>query len=227
MKRLKLVPAVLLSAALLSGCSGFGTASSAAPAYSQTQQASSAAPAAAASSAAARQSAAPASSAPAASAAPASSAAASGQQTTVTQNGPVKIIETDSAAFNAKFAANPIDKAYSSDMAGAASTLAMVTVSGNYTGLWNAEVSHACEQLKTALKDNGDKLSAFEADQQKWEDGKTAALAKITAEANATGGSLARLNAASGAMEYVRSRAAALYRQLYDLDPNFTYAYHS
>lgn len=226
MKRLKLIPAVLLCAALLSGCSGFGTASSSAV-YSQTSQAASAADPAPSSRAG--QSAAPASSAAAPSKAQesqAASAAASSQQTTVEQNGPVKVIVTDSAAFNAKFAANPIDKAYASDMTGAASTLAMVTVLDNYTALWTAEVAHACELLKTALKDSSDKRSALEADQQKWESGKAAALAKITAEANTTGGSLARLNAASGTMEYIRARAASLYRQLFDLDPNYAYAYN-
>lgn len=220
MKRMRILPAVLLSAAMLSGCAylGIASSSSAAPAYSQNQTSSAAAK---------TSSAVPAQST--ASAASASQATASGtdsaQVTSPEQNGAVKTVTTDSAAFDAKFSENPLDKAYVADMQLAVSTLDMVQVSNKYTGLWQKEIENAGAQMKTALASDEAKLQAFTDEQANWEDGKDAAIAKISAEASAAGGSMGRVDAASAVMEYYRARAAAVYRQVYDYNKDYTYAY--
>jgi hypothetical protein len=135
--------------------------------------------------------------------------------------GPVITIQTDNEAFNAKFKENPIDKAYIAASNKAVSTVEMVNVSNQYSQLWEAEVKHAYSELTKAAADD----SKFKDEQQKWESGKDAALKKIGKDAAAAGGSMAQVNEASQRMDYYRSRAAQLYRELYDYNKNFDYAY--
>lgn len=140
------------------------------------------------------------------------------------QAGPVITIQTDNEAFNAKFKENPIDKAYIAASNKAVSTVDMVNVSQDYTKIWQKEVDHAdSELMKAAAADS--KLAALKDEQQKWESGKDAALKKIGKEAAATGGSMAQVNEASQVMDFYRSRAAQLYRELYDYNKSFDYAY--
>lgn len=137
--------------------------------------------------------------------------------------GPVITIQTDSEAFNAKFKDNPIDKAYIAASNKSVSTVDMVNVSNQYSQLWEAEVKHAYSELTKAAGAD----SKFKDEQQKWESGKDAALKKIGKDAAAAGGSMAQVNEASQIMDYYRSRAAQLYRELYDYNKNFDYAYSS
>lgn len=149
-------------------------------------------------------------------------------QPTSSQNGPVLTITTDSEDFNAKFKKNPIDKAYISASNKAVSSVDMVNVSNQYAALWEKEISSAWGKLQKAMAaDSGTKPKTYTAEQKKWEAGKDAALKKISDSARAAGGSMAQVDEASQIMDFYRSRAAQLYRELYGYDKNYTYAYSS
>ncbi|QAT48294.1 DUF1311 domain-containing protein [Caproiciproducens sp. NJN-50] len=142
------------------------------------------------------------------------------------QPGRVLTITTDSEAFNQKFAGNPVDKAYIKESDQAVSTVDMVNVSRKYAGLWQKEIDHAWSGLQKKMSaDSSGKPAELKAEQQKWEDGKDAALKKITSSALSAGGSMAEVNAASQEMDFYRSRAAQLYRELYNYDKNYSYAF--
>lgn len=142
------------------------------------------------------------------------------------QNGPVIDIQTDNKEFDAKFKQNPIDKSYISESAAAVSNIDMVNVSNKYAGIWQKEIDHAWSGLEKHMKtDSSTRPAALKAEQQKWEDGKAAALQKIAADAQAAGGSMAQVDASSKTMDFYRSRANQLYRELYGYDKSYTYAY--
>jgi uncharacterized protein YecT (DUF1311 family) len=144
------------------------------------------------------------------------------------QPGRVLSIETDSQKFNRKFAGNPIDKAYIRDSDKAVSTVDMVNVSQKYAKVWKKEISHAYGELtKKMIADSSGKPVKLKAEQQKWEKGKDAALKKISSDALSGGGSMAEVDEASKTMDFYRSRAAQLYRELYDYASNYSYAYSS
>lgn len=101
----------------------------------------------------------------------------------------------------------------------------MVNVSNHFASVWQKEISSAWEKLQRAMAaDSSGKPAEYRAEQEKWESGKTAALRKISASAQAAGGSMAQVEEASQAMDFYRSRAAEIYRELYAYDPNYTYA---
>jgi hypothetical protein len=142
------------------------------------------------------------------------------------QPGPVLKITTDSAAFNQKFADNPLDKAYVKESNQAVSTVDMVNVSQKYAGLWQKEIDHAWKELLEKMKtDSSGQPAKLQAEQKKWEAGKSAALKKINSDALAAGGSMAEVNEASQVMDFYRNRAAQLYRELYQYESNYSYAY--
>jgi uncharacterized protein YecT (DUF1311 family) len=152
--------------------------------------------------------------------------AAMQNQPSDSQPGRVLEITTDSEEFNKIFAENPIDAAYIKESDEAISTVDMVTVSEKYSEIWQKEVEHAWAQLSDKLSTETDsKAEELKAEQEKWENEKDAAIKKITSEALNAGGSLAEVNAISQVMDFYRSRAAQLYRELYDYDKNFSYAY--
>ena len=156
----------------------------------------------------------------------AQSGASSEKVGTVPQGGMVKTIRTDSQSFNEKFKKNPIDQDYVSEMKKALSNVDMAKVSDKYAGIWEKEISNAYGKLKNALAaDSTMKWKQIETGQKTWETGKDAALKKIGDDAAAAGGSLAQVEASSGAMDYYRSRAAELYRQLFDYDKNYAYQF--
>lgn len=153
-----------------------------------------------------------------------SSAASKGGS--VSQNGPVKTIQTDSEAFNKVFQSNPIDKKYIAEMKNALSNVDMVRVSNKYSDIWQKEITHAYNSLQDALKaDSTTKWKDIEADQKTWESGKDAALKKIISDAQTAGGSMAQVEASSKTMDFYRDRAAKLYRELYELNKSYAYAY--
>lgn len=138
----------------------------------------------------------------------------------------VKNPATDSNDFNNKFKANPIDKAYIPELKAAVSNVDMVKVSNKYANIWGKEVDHAYSELKTALMTSStQKWKTIETEQKKWTDGKAASLKKIVDDAAAAGGSMAQVEAASKTTDFYRNRAVQLYRQLYDTNKNYTYAY--
>lgn len=142
------------------------------------------------------------------------------------QPGRVLTVTTDSEAFDRKFADNPIDKAYISESDQAVSTVDMVNVSQKYAGVWQDEVDHAYSLLTTKMStDSSGKPAQYRAEQKSWEDGKAAALKKISSDALAAGGSMAEVDAASAVMDFYRSRAAKVYRELYDYDKNFEFGF--
>ena len=142
------------------------------------------------------------------------------------QGGIVKTVRTDSEKFNQLFSKNPLDQAYAAEMNNAISTVDMEKVSDKYAGLWEKEVIYAYAALKKNLASgSAEKWKQVEAGQKTWESGKAAALKKISDDAAAAGGTSARVQASSDAMEYYRARAAALYRMLYDVAPDYGYAY--
>lgn len=141
------------------------------------------------------------------------------------QGGIVKTIGTDSKSFDEKFKKNPIDASYAKAINQAISNLDMVKVSDKYAGLWEKEIIHAYAALKKDMASDSAKWKQAEDSQKSWESGKDAALKKIADDASAMGGSQARVQASSDGMEYYRARAAVLYRQLYDYDKNYTYAF--
>lgn len=146
------------------------------------------------------------------------------QSNASSQGGIVKTVSTDSKEFNEKFSKNPLDPAYAAEIKKAITTADMEKVLDKYTGLWEKEIIHAYAVLKKDLPSDSAKWKQIETDQKAWESGKDAALKKFADDA-AQGGSLARVEASSDGMEYYRSRAAQLYRQLYDCDKNYTYAF--
>lgn len=144
------------------------------------------------------------------------------------QNGPVIDIQTDNKEFDAKFKQNPIDKSYISESAAAVSNVDMVNVSNKYAGVWQKEIDNAWSGLQKYMKaDSSTRPAALKAEQQKWEDGKAAALQKITDDAQAAGGSMAQVDASSKTMDFYRSRANQLYRELYSYNKNYAYAWKS
>lgn len=148
---------------------------------------------------------------------------------TVSQNGPVLNITTDNEDFNKLFKNNPIDKKYISESADAVSSADMVKLSDKYAGIWQKEVTYAYGELTKYMKldSSSTKPAELKAEQEKWESGKTAALKKIADDAQAEGGSMAQVDASSKVMDFYRSRAAQIYRELYEYNKNFAYNYPS
>lgn len=145
---------------------------------------------------------------------------------TDSQPGQVLTIETDDKGFDDKFAANPIDKDYIADSNKAVSSLEMIKVSNQYRDVWKAEVDHAYSELEKHMDlDSSDRPKKYRAEQEKWNSDQKASLQKIAGEAQAAGGSMAQVDEASQVMDYYRSRAAQLYRELYDYDKDYSYAY--
>jgi uncharacterized protein YecT (DUF1311 family) len=142
---------------------------------------------------------------------------------TESQPGPVIIIETDDKEFNKLFKENPIDKVYIQESNKAFSSVEMIQLSDKYADIWSKEVTSAYNKLIKAA--SGDELAKIKAEQTKWLNGKAEALKKISDKAQAAGGTMAQVDASSGYMDYYRTRAAELYKQLYHYDKNYTYAY--
>jgi uncharacterized protein YecT (DUF1311 family) len=142
------------------------------------------------------------------------------------QPGRVLKITTDNEAFDQKFGENPLDQAYIKESDQAVSTVEMVNVLDQFSALWEKEITHAWSQLQIKTStDSSNKPAALKAEQQKWEAGKDAALKKIADDSLSAGGSMAVVDAASEKMDFYRSRAAQLYRALYEYDKNYSYAY--
>ncbi len=152
-----------------------------------------------------------------------SSIAAGGNEPAESQPGQVIVIETDDKEFDKQFKLNPIDKKYIQDSNNAFSNLEMIQLSDKYGDIWSKEVTSAYNKLIKLAKD--DALSKVKAEQTAWVNGKTEALKKISDAAQAAGGTMAQVNASSSMMDYYRTRAAQVYKELYAYDKNYTYGY--
>ena len=73
--------------------------------------------------------------------------------------------------------------------------------------------------------DSSTKPQQLKAEQKQWLSGKSAALKKISSAAQAAGGSMAQVNEAGGIMDFYRSRAAQIYKELYSYDKDYSYEY--
>jgi uncharacterized protein YecT (DUF1311 family) len=157
-----------------------------------------------------------------------SSAGANSREPSESQEGPVVTIQTDSKYFNAKFKNNPIDKKYITESNNAISSVDMVNVSDKYAKIWQQEIDYAYKELTAKIKSaSSSKQKTLKAEQEKWEKGKEAAIKKISDNAYSTGGSMASVEEASGIMDFYRSRAAQLYRELYDYEKEYSYNFKS
>jgi len=155
-----------------------------------------------------------------------SATSVAGNEPTQSQPGQVIVIQTDDKEFDKLFKANPIDKQYILDSNKAFSSVEMIQLSQKYADIWSKEVTHAYAELTKHMQpDSSLKPAALRAEQEKWVSGKAEALQKINDNAQAAGGTMAEVDAASGVMDYYRTRAAQVYKALYGYDKNYSYAY--
>ena len=103
------------------------------------------------------------------------------------------------------------------------STTDMLQLANDYAAIWENEVDSAYKRL---LDEAGaEEREQVRAEQEQWVADTPAALQAIAEQAEAEGGSLSRVTAASAVMEYYRTRASELYRRLYELDGSLNLAY--
>lgn len=200
------VTAVVLCVSVLTGCNRNSAGSTGSGAGS-SQPVSSAAVSSAAS---------------ASSAAPVSSAAAVSSAAEVSSERSAKPA-VDEAKFNAYFKSNPIDKAYDDKMVNAVSTKDMVTVNSQFADIWKNEITSAYNRLMSIL--SGTEKERVVSEQSQWEQGKDAAIRKIGDDAAKIGGTLSQITASGDVMNYYKTRAKALYMELFAYDPSYKYAY--
>ena len=135
----------------------------------------------------------------------------------------VNSIATGDEAFDEAFAENPIDASYRLAQEDAYSTTDMLQLANDYAAIWENEVDSAYKRL---LDEAGaEEREQVRAEQEQWVAETPAALQAIAEQAEAEGGSLSRVTAASAVMEYYRTRASELYRRLYELDGSLNLAY--
>lgn len=131
--------------------------------------------------------------------------------------GPASQASSPETAFDQKWAENPLDAAYEKDSEEADSMQEMISLANTYAVQWQSAVIDAYKKL---FAESGND-PAVEQAQQTWEDEAAAFLQDLSASAQT--GTSGALSAATQKMEFYRSRAKALYEQLYAYDPDFTY----
>lgn len=131
-------------------------------------------------------------------------------------------ISSDDAGFAQRFAANPLDSGYSSELENASTTQQMLEVSKKYMVLWKIEVEQAYQTLLPLL--TGDAYDQVKQEQETWVEQTPSMMEQIEASGE-TGGTTAALDVLNSKMVYYRSRAASLYSQLYQVDPDFSFSY--
>lgn len=131
-------------------------------------------------------------------------------------------ISADDPAFVRLFAENPIDRDYANEVETAASTGQMLAVNNRYIDLWKAEVDGAYRTLLE--KTQGEGKEAIQKEQQEWAEGIGDAISSIEESAQGDG-SARQLEITGQILAFYRSRAASLYSQLFQIDPEFTYQY--
>lgn len=127
------------------------------------------------------------------------------------------------AAFEEKFAANPIDEAYNQQIDNVGTNQEIMSLASTYAGLWNAEISHAYEEL-IQNQTCGNGLDEVKADQKKWEQEKDAKIAEIR-DSISGDGSTVQMERAVKIKDFYREKAKELYSQLYACDPDYDYIY--
>lgn len=127
----------------------------------------------------------------------------------------------ESEEFNAKFAENPLDRQYQAESQEAVSNLEIAQVAEKYAGLWEEET----EAAYTALMEASGEDAGWKAEQEAWLSSRQSELEKLSQQAAEIGGSLAQAEEATLRMEFFRQRARQLYRELYEYQPEFSFAW--
>lgn len=131
-------------------------------------------------------------------------------------------ISADDPDFALIFSQNPLDIDYNAELDEATSTGKMVGIINKYIDLWKTEVDSAYQTLMK--KTSGEAKTAIREEQSEWVSGTGAAIESI--QNNASGnGSSRQLEIAGEILAYYRARAATLYSQLFQIDPDFSFAY--
>ena len=131
-------------------------------------------------------------------------------------------VSADDPTFVQLFAENPLDAAYAKEAEDAASTGQMLSVMNRYIEFWKKEVDGAYQQLMD--KTSGEGKDSIRTQQEEWVNGTEETLRSI--EEDAQGDGTARQLEISGQiLSYYRARAASLYSQLYQIEPDFSYQF--
>ena len=213
----KKASALFLSACLLLATAGCGNKQSTAAVSSAASQVSSAVESTASDVSAAASSAVDSSSSEAASTAE-KTVSKSGAITAVPESGAVSSSPSSDPAFNKKWSANPLDKAFKTASEEADTNKKILQLYSDYADKWQNEVASAYERLMTVSGND----AALKNEQTEWVNGKADALQKLK-ESVASDGTGAALAVANKTMQFYRSRAQQLYFELYKYDPNFSF----
>lgn len=131
-------------------------------------------------------------------------------------------VSADDPTFVQLFAENPLDAAYAKEAEDAASTGQMLSVMNRYIEFWKKEVDGAYQQLMD--KTSGEGRDSIRTQQQEWVNGTGETLRSIE-EGSQGDGTARQLEISGQILSYYRSRAASLYSQLYQIEPNFSYQF--
>lgn len=131
-------------------------------------------------------------------------------------------ISADDPDFALLFSQNPLDIDYNAELDEATSTGKMAGTISKYIDLWKVEVDSAYQALMQ--KTSGEAKSAIREEQSEWVSGTGAAIESIQNSASGNG-SARQLEIAGQILSYYRARAATLYSQLFQIEPDFSFAY--
>ncbi len=133
-------------------------------------------------------------------------------------------ISADDPDFAIIFSENPLDADYTAELEDATSTGKMIGIINKYLELWKTEVDTAYRTLME--KTTGDAKEDIRTQQETWID-ETDENIQAIQDGVEGDGSARQLEIASQIMAYYRARAATLYSQLFQIQPDFTFAYES
>lgn len=133
-------------------------------------------------------------------------------------------ISADDPDFAIIFSENPLDADYTAELEDATSTGKMITIINKYLDLWKNEVDAAYRTLME--KTSGDAKEDIRTQQETWID-ETDDNIQAIQDGVEGDGSARQLEITSQIMAYYRARAATLYSQLFQIQPDFTFAYQS
>ena len=131
-------------------------------------------------------------------------------------------ISADDPDFALIFSENPLDAAYTAELEDATSTGKMIGIINKYLELWKDEVDAAYRTLME--KTSGDAKEDIRSQQETWIN-ETDSNIQAIQDGVEGDGSARQLEIASQIMAYYRARAATLYSQLFQIDPDFSFVY--
>lgn len=133
-------------------------------------------------------------------------------------------ISADDPDFAIIFSENPLDANYTAELEDATSTGKMIGIINKYIELWKTEVDTAYRFLMENT--SGEAKQDIRTQQETWID-ETDDNIQAIQDGVEGDGSARQLEIASQIMAYYRARAATLYSQLFQIQPDFTFAYQS